>query len=109
MPTFKRILLSTFFLLSLIAFGQPRGRLPNKTLIDTVFATGDIIKIPEIVYNLSHKMNDHAYDSLVPVVVFLKNTLTSKSKSAVTLIAEAKTRQIENLQLSEQKVFGTTW
>lgn len=47
----KKIFISTFILFTSTTFGQTTGRLPNKTLKDSVFVKGDIIKIPEIVYS----------------------------------------------------------
>jgi outer membrane protein OmpA-like peptidoglycan-associated protein len=53
-------------------FSQTKGRLPNKTIKDSVFSKGDIIKIPELVYQLSYPMGKETIDSLQPIADFLK-------------------------------------
>lgn len=66
-----KIFISTFFLLALTTFGQTKGRLPNKTLKDSVFSTGDIIKIPEIIYGMSNTWLPEIADSVKPIADFL--------------------------------------
>ena len=62
----------TFLLTSLIIAGQTKSLLPNKTLKDSVFVTGDIIKIPDLFFNLCYPIYDETVDSLKPVADFLK-------------------------------------
>lgn len=68
----KKIFISTFLFLSIIALGQTKSLLPNRTLKDTVFNKGDIIKIPLLIYDLSYPIRPETVDSLKPVAEFLK-------------------------------------
>ncbi len=51
---------------------QTKGRRPNKTFNDSVFSKGDIIKIPELIYECSFPIGKETMDSLMPVANFLK-------------------------------------
>ena len=74
--TMKNIFISTFCLLTLTAFGQTGSKLRYKTLKDSTFAKGDIIKIPELIFDLSYPIRPETIDSLELVSAFLKNNPT---------------------------------
>lgn len=67
-----KIFISTFLLFVSTIFSQTKGRLPNKTIKDSVFSIGDIIKIPELIYQLSYPLGKETIDSLQPISDFLK-------------------------------------
>jgi OmpA family len=94
-----KIFISTFLLLASTIFSQTKGRLTNKTLKDSVFVKGDIIKIPELLYSLSHPMNPTVNDSLVPVADFLKKYPTLKVE--ISSHADSRGSANGNLQLSK--------
>jgi len=97
--TMKKIFISTFILFTLTTFGQTKGRLPNKTLKDSIFSKGDIIKIPELYYSLSNPFNDMVRDSLEPVAAFLKKYLTLKIE--ISCYTDSRGAANGNLQLSK--------
>jgi hypothetical protein len=66
-----KIFISTFLLLASTIFSQTKGRLRNKTLKDSVFSKGDIIKIPEIIYGMSNTWYPTMPDSVKPIADFL--------------------------------------
>lgn len=47
----RRLFISLFLFAALTGAGQTKSFRPDKTLTDSVFSKGDIIKIPEIVYS----------------------------------------------------------
>jgi hypothetical protein len=63
--------ITIFVLFSLTAISQTKGRPPNKTLQDSVFEKGDIIKIPEIIYGMSNTGHETMPDSVKPIADFL--------------------------------------
>lgn len=67
-----KIFTIVFILFATAIFSQTKGRLPNKTINDTIFIKGDIIKIPELIYQLSYPIGKETMDSLIPVANFLK-------------------------------------
>lgn len=67
----KYFILTLLFLASTI-FSQTKTRLPNKTLKDSIFEKGDIIKIPKIIFDISSRIVPMTEDSLKPVLDFLK-------------------------------------
>jgi outer membrane protein OmpA-like peptidoglycan-associated protein len=67
-----KIFIITFLLFAATTFSQTKGRLPNKTIKDTIFSKGDIIKIPELIYQHSFPIGKETMDSLIPVANFLK-------------------------------------
>ncbi len=68
----KKTIIALLIFTSVIASGQTKSLLPNKTLKDSVFAIGDIIKIPELIFDLSFPIRHETVDSLKPVIDFLK-------------------------------------
>lgn len=67
-----KIFIATFILFAGTIFSQTKGRLANKTIKDSIFNKGDIIKIPELIYQLSYPIGKETMDSLIPVANFLK-------------------------------------
>lgn len=68
-----RILLMLFLLFSVFTPKSVNRLLPTKTIYDKQFTKGDIIKLPEIVFELSYPLGKMAKDSLQLVSAFLKN------------------------------------
>lgn len=71
--------ISIFLLFALTSFSQTQSRLPNKTIQDSTFSVGDIIKIPELIFQLSYTIGQETIDSLQPVAIFFKKASNSKS------------------------------
>ena len=94
-----KILISTFFLTTLVVYSQTKGRLANKTLQDSVFVKGDIIKIPDLLYSLSYPMNPNVNDSLKPVANFLKKNSTLKTE--ISTHTDSRGTAKSNLALSK--------
>ena len=67
-----KLFIITLLLIATPMFSQTKGLLPNKTIKDTVFSKGDIIKIPELIYQLSYPIGKETIDSLQPIAMFLK-------------------------------------
>jgi hypothetical protein len=68
----KRVLLSFLILLPFVFHAQVKNKQFNITVYDSVFSKGDIIKIPELIWDLSFPISPLAKDSLNLVADFLK-------------------------------------
>lgn len=68
----KNILITLLILSPITVPAQASARLPNKTLKDSVFMPGDVIRIPEVYYDLSEPVSPMVIDSLKPAAAFLK-------------------------------------
>lgn len=67
-PDLKTIIVICLQFLACFAYGQP-----NKSLQDSVFQKGDMIRAPVIVYGLSHPLGgEHTRDSIGLIANFLK-------------------------------------
>lgn len=67
-----KIFTIVFILFATAIFSQTKGRLPNKSINDNIFSKGDIIRIPELIYQCSFPIGKETMDSLIPVANFLK-------------------------------------
>ena len=94
-----KIFISTFLLFASTILSQTKGRLPNKTIKDTIFSKGDIIKIPELIYQLSHPMGKETVDSLQPIANFLKKYPTLKVE--ISCHTDSRGKDTLNLMLSD--------
>ena len=93
-----KIFISTFLLFVSTIFSQTKDRLPNKTIKDSVFSKGDIIKIPELIYQLSHPMGKETFDSLQPIADFLKKYPTLKIE--ISCHTDGRGKDTLNIMLS---------
>lgn len=90
---------SLIFVLSVSTLSsQVHGKFADKTLTDTSFSKGDIIKIPELCYNLSHPISDMVMDSLNIVAEFLKKHPSLKVE--IGCHTDSRGDSNKNLQLS---------
>lgn len=94
-----RTFITTFILLSATIFSQTKVRTANKTIKDSIFNKGDIIKIPELIYQLSHPMGTETIDSLQPVAEFLKKNPTLKVE--ISCHTDSRGRDTLNIILSD--------
>lgn len=85
-------------------YSERIGKLPNKTLKDSIFSKGDVIRIPEIVFVLDGNGMEN-YDSLKVVANFIKNhpEFTFEIESHVDSRGYAE----KNLELTEKRAKNT--
>lgn len=68
----KRIFLFLLLITAMSSNGQSNFPKPNKTLQDTVFAKGDIVKLPPLLYDLSYPVDPKTKESFKPIADFIK-------------------------------------
>ena len=98
------VTISAFILLfSLVVDAQPlKGKVSNKTLTDREFNVGDIIKIPEVLYDFDKEtVFPKAYDSLTPAIAFLKKWTSLQVEIGVH--SDSRGTEVYDLKLTEAR------
>lgn len=85
-------------------YSERIGKFPNKTLNDSIFSKGDVIRIPEIVFVLDGNSMEN-YDSLKVVANFIKKhpEFTFEIESHVDSRGYAE----KNIELTEKRAKNT--
>ncbi|MBL7930996.1 MAG: OmpA family protein [Bacteroidia bacterium] len=95
----KNIYLAALLFFSLCIFSQTNSPRANKTLADTVFEKGDIVKLPTLIYELSYPANPKTKEALKPVADFIKKH--PKIKFEIGVHTDFRGSKESNQQLAE--------